>query len=226
MALNNDAGRQLVQTRRTDDTLPGPGGFGVRPANGTVSYLGFTVSDGAGPARLPDKPTPQPACADEVPPQAPGDAAGPVDLPDINPAAELSPVTVDAKDLIRDGEPVRFWGVTANLQPWVTADSVDAVVDRIAAMGFNAIRFWPNRKAFYGVEPSDTRGPAQGLKFLDYTQGDGSLFDLYDRMIARAKRRGVAIYNPALLYYPPYFADFVDIIKTTPDDRGAWADAL
>ena len=224
--LTDDAGRLTATVRATDDTLPGPGGFGVRPANATVSYLDITVSDGAGPARLPDEPTPQTAGTDAAPPQAPGSAAAPVDLPDIAPDAELSPVTVDGELLMRDGEPVRFWGVNANLQPWVTADSVDAAVDRIAATGFNAIRFWPNRKAFYGVEPSDTRGPAQGLKFLDYTRGDGSLLDLYDRMTARAKRRGVAIYNPALLYYPPYFADFVDIVETTPDDRVGWKKAL
>ena len=147
-------------------------------------------------------------------------------LPDIDPTAQLSPVTVDGERLVRDGETVRYWGVNANLQPWVTADSVDAVVDRMAAMGFNAIRFWPNREAFYGVEPSDADGPEQGLRFVDATKGDDSLLDLYDRFTARAKRRGVAIYNPALLYYPPYFADFVDVVETTPLDRAAWAEAL
>ena len=226
--LTDNTGQQIGQVEATDDTLPGPGGFGVRPANGTVSYLGYTVTDGSGPPRAPAPADPPSELtrSDDVPPPTRTVDTTAVPLPDIDPAAALSPVTVRGELLVRDGQPVRFWGVNANLQPWVTADSVDAAVDRIAATGFNAIRFWPNRKAFYGVEPADAKGPAQGLAFLDYERGDGSLLDLYDRMTARAKRRGVAIYNPALLYYPPYFADFVNIVETTPEDRAGWEKAL
>ena len=206
------------------------------PARPTLDQTGralffhtIDVLTGAAPVPAPGAAAPRtaaesgaessPSAAADLPSAAPG-------LPDIDPAAVLSPVTVDGERLVRDGETVRYWGVNANLQPWVTADSVDAVVDRMAAMGFNAIRFWPNREAFYGVEPSAADGPEQGLRFVEAEKGDGSLLDLYDRFTARAKRRGLAIYNPALLYYPPYFADFVDVVETNPADRAGWVEAL
>ena len=197
-------------------TIPDPARPTLDPVGSVIFFHTLDRLSGTAAAPAPEAvaaPEPRPA-KPEVP------------LPDLDVTAALPPVVPDGEKLVRGGEPVRYWGVNMNLQPWVTADSVDAAIDRVAAMGFNAIRFWPNRAAFYGVEPADALAPPQGIAFVDAERGDGSLLDLYDRMAARAKRRGVAIYNPALMYYPPYFADFVDVVETTPQDRAGWVGAL
>ena len=139
---------------------------------------------------------------------------------------EPGAVSVSGEQFMRDGAPLRLWGVNFNLQSWTTPAGMDAMVDRIAATGFNAVRAWPNREAFYGVEPSGSKAPPQGPIFRQYQKGDGSLFDVYDRGLARFRARGVGVYSPALLYYPPYFAQFSDVVKTTADDEAAWKAAM
>ena len=144
-------------------------------------------------------------------------------------ADSISPVIPKGEELVRDGVPVRFWGVNVNLQPWNTHESIDRMVKRIRAVGFNSIRLWPNWSTFYGTDVKrNVQPPAQGFSFVNYKKGDGRQLDLFDRMVARCRENGLSIYMTALMYYPPIYAApaFADLVKTDPADRAQWMDAV
>jgi len=78
---------------------------------------------------------------------------------------------------------LRLWGCVRPQVPNVET------ADRIANMGFNAIRMW-------GPRTTDTSGPLIDNKtgeFLRATSGDGSQLDEYDRFFAEAKKDGLFI---------------------------------
>lgn len=144
---------------------------------------------------------------------------------DLNPA----PVTAQGEEMVRNGQPVRFWGINVNLQPWHTNESIDKMVDRIAAVGFNAVRLWPNWKTFYGSDVRNSKlTPKQGFAFQDYKPGDGSQLDLFDRFLYRCWERGISVYMTSLAYYPPIYTTvgFVDMIPTSNLDRTEWISAM
>lgn len=145
------------------------------------------------------------------------------------PASALSPVIPDGEALTRDGEPIRFWGINVNLQPWNTHASIDSMVARIKEVGFNAVRLWPNWKSLYGTDVRwSIESPPQGFSLHPYQQGDGSQLDLFDYMVHRCRENGLAVYMTALMYYPPYYTEpeFADLVTTDPDDRAAWIEAM
>lgn len=136
-----------------------------------------------------------------------------------------SPVTVKGEQFYRDGRPVRFWGVNVNLQPWTTRNVIDAMAERLKELGFNGVRAWPNGETFYGVDIRKT-APPQGIKFAKYKKGDGSYLDLYDYLFFKLKKKGIGVYCPALLYYPPYSEKFADILKDSPKEKEQWISAM
>ena len=78
---------------------------------------------------------------------------------------------------------LRLWGCVRPQVPNVET------ADRIANMGFNAIRMW-------GPRITETSGPLideETGEFLQALPGDGSQLDEYDRFFARAKKDGLFI---------------------------------
>jgi hypothetical protein len=78
---------------------------------------------------------------------------------------------------------LRLWGCVRPQLPNIET------ADRIANMGFNAIRMW-------GPRITETSGPLIDEKtgeFLQASPGDGSQLDEYDRFFARAKKDGLFI---------------------------------
>jgi hypothetical protein len=134
------------------------------------------------------------------------------------------PVTVRGEQFYRGGKPVRFWGVNINLQPWATREIIDAMTERFDELGFNAVRAWPNSQTFYGIDVRKSP-PPQGIKFVKYKKGDGTYLDLYDYLLYKLKEKGIGVYCPSLLYYPPYSEKFADIKKDSHDKK-EWIDAM
>jgi hypothetical protein len=105
-------------------------------------------------------------------------------------AQELPPdkeyVVVKDGHLYMDGKRVRFWGGIGAV-PAAKAPGQDPyaynrqALDRIQAYGFNMQRIW-------GMDRSAAE--QKGV----YTKGDGSKLDLYDWMVADAKRRGMKLW--------------------------------
>ena len=90
---------------------------------------------------------------------------------------------------------LRLWGCVRPQVPNVET------ADRIAAMGFNAIRMWGPR------EPSQPPGTSilvneKTGEYLPVTQGDGSPLDEYDRFFAEAKKMGLFIMATGLTDTP------------------------
>ncbi len=143
-------------------------------------------------------------------------------------AAEISPVIAKGEEFVRDGKPLRFWGVNVTIQPWLTGEAIDAEAKRINKVGFNAVRLWTNSTTLYGVDLRTGPAPSQGFALKEYELGDGSQLDLFDRAVHRFRQQGLSIFTTLLSYYPPYFTTepFVDIITTTPEDRAAWIQAM
>jgi hypothetical protein len=78
---------------------------------------------------------------------------------------------------------LRLWGCVRPQEPNIET------ADRIANMGFNAIRMW-------GPRTTETSGPLIDDKtgeFLSASRGDGSQLDEYDRFFAEAKKDGLFI---------------------------------
>ena len=85
--------------------------------------------------------------------------------------------------LFYGGQRLRLWGCVRPQVPNIET------ADRIANMGFNAIRMW-------GPRTTETSGPLIDEKtgeFLQASPGDGSQLDEYDQFFARAKKDGLFI---------------------------------
>lgn len=97
--------------------------------------------------------------------------------------------------LERDGKRLRVWGV--NLQSGVFKNyaEIDALIDRISTLGFNAIRVWPTSGTFYRVEKGVPPTFSASMK------GDGSDLDRFDYLIAAASRKGINIQMTMLHYF-------------------------
>jgi len=117
---------------------------------------------------------------------------------------------------------IRLWGV--NLAHWHTRnhEGAELTLKRIKDMGFNSVALWVSRGAF-----QDPKGPA--TKFRAPKKGDGSMGDLFDYVIHRARKEKLYIAHTFLQrVFPQYVtaADY-DIIPGGNDgDRTEWLKAV
>ena len=111
--------------------------------------------------------------------------------------------------LSRNGQRVRLWGMNIH-GPDLTGRSshskVHASVERLQAMGFNAVRLWGGRAL---VEVKDEKRIQH-----TYRKGDGSALDLMDYAIARLKEKGFIIWLTWFGYH-----------ALTPEDAGIVTEA-
>ncbi|HIB83743.1 MAG TPA: hypothetical protein EYO59_03825 [Chromatiaceae bacterium] len=98
---------------------------------------------------------------------------------------------------------------------------------QIADVGFNAVRLWPNHRTFYNtdVKLGETQ-PSQGFSLHPANKGDGSYLDIFDRFVFQCRQNGLSVYMTALMFYPPFYTEYADIITTTPEDEAAWIEAM
>jgi hypothetical protein len=115
-------------------------------------------------------------------------------------------------------ERLRLWGCVRPQTP--NAETAD----RIASMGFNAIRMW-------GPRANDAPGAGSPLinddkgEFRATKPGDHSPLDEYDRFYAEAKRDGLFIMSTGLTDMPHVSADS-EWLKGDSQDWGAWQSAM
>lgn len=96
-------------------------------------------------------------------------------------------VGVEDGHLFRDGKRLRIWGINCvNGYRRSKADQ-DRILDRIAAMGFNAIRLH-----LYDWRLIPEGG--NGYEIATYTKGDNSPMDLFDHFLAGAAKRHLLLY--------------------------------
>ena len=90
---------------------------------------------------------------------------------------------------------LRLWGCVRPQLPNIET------VDRIASMGFNAIRMWGPR-ANNSSKGSSALIDDRSGKFVSTSPGDGSPLDEYDRFYAEAKKDGLFIMATGLTDFP------------------------
>jgi hypothetical protein len=131
--------------------------------------------------------------------------------------ADSEYVVVRDGHLYLDGQRVRFWGGIGAV-PTAKAPGADPyefnrkALDRIQSYGFNMHRIW----GLNGAYENQPKG---------YTKGDGSKLDLYDWMIADAKRRGMKLWVGSAGDGGNVTADDVTIIDE-PATAEAWKEAV
>lgn len=120
-------------------------------------------------------------------------------LPVVAIAGEAFPdnsfVTVKNGHLQRDGQRLRVWGVNLQSGVFKTYAEIDALISRLGALGFNAIRLWPTSGTFYRI------GAGSHPTFNASSRGDGSDLDRFDYLVAVASRHGINIQMPMLHYF-------------------------
>lgn len=120
-------------------------------------------------------------------------------LPVVAIAGEAFPdnsfVTVKNGHLQRDGQRLRVWGVNLQSGVFKTYEEIDALISRIDALRFNAIRLWPTSGTFYRL------GAGAQPTFNASSRGDGSDLDRFDYLVAVASRHGINIQMPMLHYF-------------------------
>lgn len=135
-------------------------------------------------------------------------------------------VTVQQGHLFRNGQRVRMFGVNMTLEGLYVPPAyprIDATLDRLGQMGFNAIRLWPHVAGinfFYGQTADSTKELSKAQK------GDGSLLDLHDYLIAQTQKRGMLIQYCGLHCIRLYPSDYDILPETSPADRDAWQKAI
>lgn len=128
-------------------------------------------------------------------------------------------VVVRDGHLFRYGERLRLWGINIqgpNLKGHSSYAKIDANIQRIQSMGFNAVRLWGGKAL---AEWKD------GTRiYHTYTKGDGSPLDLMDYTVARLKEKDFIIwltwFNHRTLI--PGDADLV----SDPATRTRWQEAV
>lgn len=104
-----------------------------------------------------------------------------------------SSVRVNGGHLQRDGQRLRQWGVNLQSGAFTTYDEINSLLDRLVAMGFNAIRLWPTSGTFYRVIPG-------AASFNTSEAGDGSDLDRFDYLVGMASQKGINIQMTMLHY--------------------------
>ena len=104
----------------------------------------------------------------------------------------ISPGFVGVKDghLWHDGQRLRLWGIAAVSEingDYFSKEDMDGVLDRMKAVGFNAIR--PHLYDIFMIPKDDP-----GVGISSYTKGDNSYLDKMDYFFAGAAKRGLLLY--------------------------------
>lgn len=106
------------------------------------------------------------------------------------PAAEMvEPGYVYSKggDLYLDGQRIKFWGVNCVSEFWRDKEDQIRILDRIQALGFNAIRV-------HLIDNTIVDPAGLGYTINDYELGDDSLMDKFDYFLSEAYRRGLLVW--------------------------------
>ena len=116
---------------------------------------------------------------------------------------------------------IKSWGVNLNCDRLKSHKQVRAIAKRIKAMGFNAVRFWPNSDNMYAKDATTVR------KFKKYKKGDCSRFDLYDYMIYCLKKEGIWVRLPVIECLPKkhFGVNDYNVIPVKPGEKNqknAW----
>ncbi len=113
---------------------------------------------------------------------------------DGDPDSSVSPfVTVADGHLSRNGQRLRQWGVNLQSGMFRSYSEIDHLVDRLHALGFNAVRLWPTAGTFY-------TSTASGVIANESRQGDGSALDRFDYLVWRLGQAGMTIQMTMLHY--------------------------
>jgi len=135
------------------------------------------------PLLAADAPRPEPARVEPFIPIARGVEAGQV--------TAGSPEFVSIKDghLVRNGQRLRLWGINLvqEIDARFTKEEQLRILDRIQAVGFNALR--PHLYDIHLVPEGDA-----GCTVPTYTKGDDSRMDKVDHFFATASKRGLLLY--------------------------------
>ncbi|MCC7349815.1 MAG: beta-galactosidase [Phycisphaerales bacterium] len=133
----------------------------------------------------------------------------------------VSPGFVGIKEghLWHDGKRLRLWGINAvselDRDTFTKADQ-DQVLDRMKAVGFNAIR--PHLYDIYMIPKGDA-----GVGISTYTKGDDSYLDGLDYFFAGAAKRGLLLYmtfDRRRVAITPEACDLVP--GGTPEEAAEW----
>jgi len=123
--------------------------------------------------------------------------------------------------LYRGSQRIRLWGVNGNPGHLFNHEQIDNTVERMKAMGLNAIRMWSAWDSFYEPGKPMTGG------WRDYTKGDNSSLDKFDYLIYRAKQAGMLIWCPELAgHWWPRPGDYGILPGGDAEDRTAWGEAV
>lgn len=104
-------------------------------------------------------------------------------------------VTVSNGHLAGGDQRLRVWGVNLQSGAFKTYSEIDALITRLDALGFNAIRLWPTGGTFYSVKA----GMQPTLNAS--AKGDGSDLDRFDYLVAAASRHGIHLQMTMLHYF-------------------------
>jgi hypothetical protein len=113
---------------------------------------------------------------------------------------------------------LRLWGCVRPQLPNIET------VDRIASMGFNAIRMWGPRANDSATGTSALIDDGSG-KFVSSTPGDGSPLDEYDRFYAEAKKAGLFVMATGLTGFP-HLSSRSEWLKGDGQNWGDWQKAM
>lgn len=121
-------------------------------------------------------------------------AANPAPANAVQSFANDSFVRVANGHLERDRKRLRVWGVNLQSGVFRSYAEIDALIERMSILGFNAIRVWPTSGTFYRIEKGAS------LSFNASVKGDGSDLDRFDYLIAAASQNGINVQMTMLHY--------------------------
>lgn len=119
--------------------------------------------------------------------------------------------------------PLRFWGVNIGWGgSWkqggdshraLTHDDIDSFVDRLKALGFNAVRVFPPSSFLFGdLRTGNDR---------EYVKNDGSLTDKFDYFLYRLKQEGMYVHM-SLNVHGPSFREMDPLFQGPPNEFKQW----
>jgi len=121
--------------------------------------------------------------------------------------------------LFRNGARLRLWGINIQGPDFKGRSShalVDANIQRLDAMGFNAVRLWGGRALIEWRNGKRIQHT--------YTKGDGSPLDLMDYTIAQLKEKGIVIW---LTWFDTHTLTSEDVdLVNDPATRERWPEAV
>ena len=129
-------------------------------------------------------------------------------------------VSIKDGHLHRHGQRVRFWGVNMttvrdrSAAPGTDSTSypaIDAGVQRLKKLGFNAVRFWIN----------------DYKTFPEYKKGDKSRYDYNDYFLSKLSKEGFVVWLAGMNFHPKDMVTPEDVnVINDPATAEAWKAAL